>query len=73
MKVTRAIRDSLLAIVDDQPIALRAPSRFFTIKRLQFALDYQGYYAGCRYRYYPNRSSSGHFLGWRLEERIFGK
>jgi hypothetical protein len=73
MKVTRAIRDSLLAIVDDQPISLRAPSRFFTIKRLQFALDYQGYYAGCRYRYYPDLLPSGQFRGWRLQERVFGK
>jgi hypothetical protein len=66
MKVTRAMLESLVAIVDDGPLA-----KPLTLKHLQATLDIQGSYSGIRSRYYPIFDETN-FTGWHITDRPFG-
>ena len=70
IKVTQPVLGHLEEILDEQNDDLR-PSTL-TINHLQAVLDLQGYYRGVRYRYYPVTDSTGLFLYWRSQERVFG-
>lgn len=72
MKVTRAMRDSLIDMLDGDGGNISIGRRPLTMRQMQTILDIQGYFAGVRYRFYPEFSDKGKFTGWRIQERQFG-
>lgn len=70
LKATRAMLASLRQTLDYGPLSLGRST--LTMKHLQAVLDHQGYFAGLRYRFYPEFSDQGKFTGWRITQRQIG-